>query len=36
MMSYNDKYGDEVVKTMANHLEDMRKIAFKFLEMEMK
>ena len=31
---YNNKYGDEVVKTMANHLDDMRNIAFKFLEIE--
>ena len=31
---YNNKYGDEVVKTMSNHLEDMRKIAFQFLSKE--
>ena len=33
---HNNKYGDEVVKTMSNHLSDMRKIAFKFLKLEEK
>jgi predicted transcriptional regulator len=32
----NNKYGDEVVKTMNDHLQDMRRIAFKFLKMEEK
>jgi hypothetical protein len=32
----NNKYGDEVLKTMSNHLADMRKIAFKFLKLEVK
>ena len=31
---HNNKYGNEVVNTMSNHLADMRKIAFKFLKLE--
>ena len=31
---HNNKYGDEVVKTMSDHLADMRKIAFKFLKLD--